>query len=147
MYNSQMKPSRSSLIFWLWLLLLLILSIIPSRGAILDGEREFSAGFRFDYLLHFLAFLFLPLIYRHIRYHGGSLFKSNQLLRAFAVSGIGAIGFEYIQHFLPYRTFNPLDLGYNLAGVIFGYTVVGIIEILKTRYRRLTVPDDAVRDE
>lgn len=133
------------MIFWLWLLLLLILNVIPTNGTLVDKETR--AGFRFDYLTHFLAFLILPLVYRCIRYHGGTLFTSNQLLNAFVVSGICATGFEYIQHFLPYRTFNPQDLFYNLAGVIFGFTVVGIIEISRTRDRRPSVPDDAVINE
>lgn len=128
-----MKPSRSSLFFWLWLLLLLILNLIPTRGTILTGERKISAGFRFDYLTHFLAFLFPPLIYRHIRYHGGYLFRHNQFFTAFVISGICAMSFEYIQYFLPYRTFNPNDLFFNLAGVIIGFTVVGISESSKNR--------------
>jgi len=48
---------------------------------------------------------------------------------ALIVSGICAIGFEFAQHFIPYRTYNPNDLFFNLAGVIFGFSVVGIIEI------------------
>ncbi len=145
MQPSQVKPSPSHLTFWLWLLLLLILNVIPTKGTLVD--KGTSTGFRFDCLTHFLAFLILPVIYRRIRYYGGTLFSGNQLLHAFVVSGVCAIGFEYIQHFLPYRTFNPQDLFYNLLGVIFGYTVVGTIEISRTRYRCLTVPDDGVRDD
>ena len=106
--------------FSIYISLLLIVSIIPSGGSF-NEDRFFFLQFelRLDYILHFCAFFgFFVLLWLL------TVLKTpvtiSDFRKLFFVAVLLSTGTEIIQSFLPYRTFNPLDLLSNLSGVLLG---------------------------
>ena len=86
--------------------------------------------FRADYLLHTLLFLPWMIIV------GLHLYRKNlkrelyfRYLFYWFLAGISlAVLAEVIQLWLAYRSFNPVDVVFNVAGVVFGGVVVVVYE-------------------
>lgn len=118
--NRQMKvPFRIA--YAAYLLLILVVSIIPSAGV---GSIEMNLfTLRIDYPLHALAFLPIPIF----AFLGNELnctsFQWNLML---TLATILALGAEFIQLLVPSRTFNPFDLLCNLLGLSIGILIVRI---------------------
>lgn len=107
-----------AVLFWIWVVLILYFTLTPSSPKMKVEIKEDS--FRLDYILHFLVYFSLAILYL--------LWKANRFLKvqirssiyflliALVLSGIG----EYVQSYIPGRTFNPLDYYSNAAGIILG---------------------------
>ncbi|MDY0151566.1 MAG: VanZ family protein [Candidatus Cloacimonas sp.] len=65
------------------------------------------------------------------------VFKHNLIAKFITVMALAAIGFEGLQWFLPYRSFNPIDMGYNLLG---GFLAVGVI-LVSRRFSHMKSAD------
>ena len=77
---------------------------------------------RADYLLHLLIFMSLMILvwlYLNKENITGST-RLNYALLWFAAVTLFAAFAEGIHYFLPYRSFNPVDLLLNVTGVILG---------------------------
>jgi len=108
-----------------WLVCLAVLSLIPYDGA--EILPETYSDFRWDYLEHFAAYLLL----------GGlvTLWRLNRdftlpLLEIVLIVGMGFIVsllLEYGQIFIPGRTFNIVDVIYNISGLTAGILCAWII--------------------
>lgn len=100
---------------------LVILHIIPiESGPALD---QMAIGpLRADYLTHTLIFLpWMVLVWLHFKARQIDNGKRPMLILYWLIGGLLLASFsEGIQLFLPYRAFNPLDLIFNLAGVLLG---------------------------
>lgn len=111
-------------LFWYWLIILLVINVIPLGNDINKIVHKLIFKFRLDYLVHFCSFLiFIPLCFIDIK-RGGPFFSKKPVLKYMLIVGSSAILFESIQYFLPYRTFNPIDLISNLTGAIIGTIII-----------------------
>jgi VanZ family protein len=107
-----MKPRIYFFLFLGWFLTILVLSVIPDN----TPDKIHVQGFemRLDYLMHFGVYF--PL---------GFLLKKSALslrpwLFVVLMLGVAALP-ESLQLFIPYRTFNPNDLMFNVLGAVSGY--------------------------
>ena len=112
-------------LFWYWLIILLLINVIPlgnNLNTVIHKPSVFK--FRLDYLIHCCSFLiFIPLYFIEVK-RGGPIFSKKPVLKYILIVGSSAILFESIQYFLPYRTFNPMDLISNLNGAIIGTIII-----------------------
>ena len=110
--------------FWYWLIILLVINVIPLSNDINKIIHKTVFKFRLDYFIHFCSFLiFIPLCFLDIK-RGDSIFSKKPVLKYLLIVGGSAILFEFIHYFLPYRTFNPMDLISNLTGAIIGTIII-----------------------
>jgi len=111
-------------LFWYWLIILLVINVIPLGNDIYKIINKPVFKFRLDYLIHFYSFLiFIPLYFIEVK-RGGPIFSKKPVLKYLLIIGGAAVIFELIQYFLPYRTFNPMDLISNLTGAIIGNIII-----------------------
>jgi VanZ family protein len=98
------------ILFAVWFFVIMILSVIPdyTPNYITYNRHEF----RIDYFKHFLVFLPLGFMLMCVRRMG--------ILLLFILSVIVVSVPEGVQYFIPYRTFNPMDLASSCVGFIFG---------------------------
>ncbi|MFC2087258.1 VanZ family protein [Bacteroidota bacterium] len=90
----------------------LLISILPKvNPATLDTE---TSSFRIDYFAHFIAFFVLAFFFDKSNWT--EKLKSKIILISFLL--FYAFFCEAIQHFIPSRAFNPIDLMLNEAGFI-----------------------------
>ena len=106
-----------------YLLLVLVLHLIPTTGS--DGTALSSRTiifFRADYLLHLLIFIpFMVLVWLHLdREQVTGAARFNYALLWLVAGSIYAALLEGLHLLVPYRTFNPVDLVLNVAGVVTG---------------------------
>lgn len=105
-----------SFLFYNWIIILAIFTTIPFSTAV---EKQSETGFRLDYLEHFFFYSFIPVLF--IFADGAYL---NRIIRKkYYLLLLGLIFSsltEIHQHFIPSRSFNPIDLGLNISGFIFG---------------------------
>jgi VanZ family protein len=121
--------------FFGWTVLLLIASVIPTTG--LEPEGGSKSDFRWDYPLHFIVFLILPLLFIYWRNSTGAGNRKRELTW-FLLAGTIYAGFtEVIQLFIEGRSFNPVDLLYNILGVITG-TILAYLIFLRPKEKQLT---------
>jgi len=52
------------------------------------------------------------------------LFHSHAIQKYTFIASLAAISYELVQILLPYRAFNLMDLGLNLAGVLTGVLII-----------------------
>lgn len=120
--------NRTKHLFWLWLILLLLLNVLPisfgtgSDAEKLSGKKVFSL--RLDYLLHSLTFLPFAGIWLLGKRQGVRWFERFEALRFSLIVFVAAIGFELLQRFTPWRTFNWVDMAYNVIGAACSVLVI-----------------------
>ena len=110
--------------FWLLVITILTLSIIP--GAITELDQKELLSLRLDYLLHAIAYTALSFT--------GKIslkFKKQVFLAGFLV--LFAIITEFLQLVLPWRAFNYVDMISNVIGVFAG---LGLGYLLKPSLQR-----------
>jgi len=106
-------------VFFLYLVLLLLLHLLPINGKESALNNNYTIGIRWDYIGHFLAFGFLSFV--------GNVFsatKKYSILTTNLLLLLLAASLEGLQYILPYRAFNLNDLlangiGIGLGGVVF----------------------------
>ena len=120
----KLNTDISKWLFCGWLIIVLTTNVIPLGNDINKIIHKPVFKFRLDYLIHFCSFLiFIPLYFIEVR-RGGPFFSKKPVLKYMLIVGSSAILFESIQYFLPYRTFNPIDLISNLTGAIIGTIII-----------------------
>jgi len=134
MIMEKLNIDISKWLFWGWLIIVLTTNVIPLGNDINKIIHKPVFKFRLDYLIHFCSFLiFIPLYFIEVR-RGGPFFSKKPVLKYMLIVGSSAILFESIQYFLPYRTFNPMDLISNLTGTIIGTIIISFfIPSLKSK--------------
>ena len=108
-----------SVIFVTWIFCLIILSVIPNFTPP-SLQMEETSSMRTDYVLHFLSFLILSVFY----FLSGRRNLIDRILKtswSLILAGIFFAAFvEGIQLITPGRTFNPVDIFFNLTGLLSG---------------------------
>ena len=117
----------------LWAGLLFVIGVIPDTG---DQIRQSISKFRWDYLAHFSGYFILGTIF--VIWRGDRSFRIQTLaLIVFMVAG-SILGWfaEYIQIFIPGRSFNIIDMLYNFLGILSG-TLLGYFLLVRVLIRNL----------
>ena len=93
--------------------LIAIVSVIPHGS---EGQTALFASIGLDKIAHFIGFACLSVLAfgtcKQLSFWPG--------VRVAAYVLIFGIAIEFIQYYIPYRTFNPVDIFANLSGVVFG---------------------------
>ncbi|MBW6516749.1 MAG: VanZ family protein [Candidatus Cloacimonetes bacterium] len=111
-------------LFYFWLLIIIIVNLVPvGTGNINELASGKGWSFRIDYIFHFFGFFILPVFYYLGLKYGKLTHNTRQYIKIILISLFFAVLVEYIQKFLPYRAYNPVDLFYNIMGVIVGFFV------------------------
>lgn len=124
---------RAKLLFWGWLAFLFVLNIVPMGN---DLSRSLSGHkfiFRLDYLVHAVTFLCFAGIYSLNWIRRVKIFRQHELPIVISIILVSAILFEAVQYFLPYRSWNPIDLISNLFGSALATLIVLILYICELK--------------
>ncbi len=135
---AKLNNNISRLLFWGWLIIVIVMNVIPLGNDINKIIHKPVFKFRLDYLIHFISFLiFIPLYFIDEK-RDYPIFSKKPVLKYLLIVGRTAILFECIQYFLPYRTFNPMDLISNLTGAIVG-TIIIVFFISSFKNKQTTI--------
>jgi VanZ family protein len=108
------------ILFWSWIVIISLLSVW-AQLPVNNIEKGYSI-FRIDYMAHLIAYFLLGFFFiKGFLRNTGINYKS-----AILIVGIGLIyaGLtEVVQLYVRGRTFNPLDLIYNCAGITIGLAI------------------------
>lgn len=116
-----------AMLLWLWLTILLIANLIPignEASQSLSGNRFFH--FRLDYLLHAnmifcFAWIWILGKIKRIRW-----FQRLESMKYSIIVLCAGIGLELIQMLVPWRSFNPVDLVFNIIGAVLVVIIVNL---------------------
>jgi VanZ family protein len=113
------KKTISNLLFWLLVLVIIGLTLIPR--ALLNEALLFESKNRLDYLFHFLTFLPLPVL---AYFASQDNFKLKKWKILISIAFILSVLVEFVQIFTAGRTFNFYDILANILGLAVGLLVV-----------------------
>jgi len=97
-------------LFWVWLIVVLVLNVVPLGNELNQDLTTKKFVFRLDYVVHSLTFLVFAWIWVFGKIKNVCWFERYEVLKFGGIVFISAIGIELLQIFVPYRTFNPMDL-------------------------------------
>lgn len=117
-------------LFWIWLILLLLLNVLPIGNDSQRLNRQVIFAFRLDYLLHSLTFLPFAGIWLLGKRWGVRWFERSEALKFSLIVFLAAIGFELLQRFTTWRTFNWVDMAYNVIGAACSIVVIALTSLL-----------------
>lgn len=133
MKNLLRNKTLFKFVFWIWLITIFILSSLPNIPT--QQINVWNEPFRLDYLEHFLVFGGLASFYITWKSDEFGNFHMKEHLLAIVLLIVFASVDEIHQIWIPGRSFNPLDLIYNVAGLI-SFFIIGpyvLKRILKTK--------------
>ncbi len=107
------------ILFWLWGLTIFVLSSLPNIPT--QQINIWDEPFRLDYLEHFGVFAILGSIFIVWKLDFNGSFQFRKYLWVLLGLIVFACADEIHQIWIPGRTFNPLDLIYNVAGLLASY--------------------------
>ena len=105
-------------LFWGWLIMVLILNVVPLGNELNQDLTTKRFVFRLDYVVHSLTFLVFAWIWVLGKIKNVCWFESYEVLKFGGIVFVSAMVIELLQIFVPYRTFNPMDMIANLFGAI-----------------------------
>ncbi len=106
--------------FWSWLVIISLLSVW-AQLPVNNMEKGYSF-LRIDYLAHLAAYFFLGFFFIK-GYLRNTVIKYKFAILVVGIGLIYAVLTEVIQLYVRGRTFNPLDLIYNCAGITIGLVI------------------------
>ncbi len=120
------KKKYSNILFIIWMISILYMNIDPKFGDTDLPLEQDKMNLRVDYFMHFIMFfvtsLFLciiPLYYINNKYY----LKKNRFLLLFFIGLLMACSIETLQIIVPGRTFNYIDMIFNISGLLLGVSV------------------------
>ncbi|MDZ7738135.1 MAG: VanZ family protein [Bacteroidales bacterium] len=108
-----------------WVLLIIVASSVPGISA--PKIETGGSTIRLDYIIHFIEYGGLAFL-AILSFTPYSL--SVSLLRLVYLSSglvLFALADEFHQLLIPGRTFNPLDIAFNIGGILAGVIITAII--------------------
>ncbi len=120
-------------LLWGWLIVVLVLNVVPLGDELNQDLTTIRFVFRLDYLLHSLSFLVFALIWVLGKIKSVCWFETYEVSKFGGIVFVSAISIELLQIFIPYRTFNPMDMIANLFGAI----ITMICIVISHRLHRL----------
>ncbi len=105
------------LLFFGWAVFIILSSLWPDRGEVMINE---TVSFRWDYLVHFISYFLLSLLFFTWRCDPHGRIKSMEFTIFLTLGLMITLLTEYIQIFIPGRSFNINDMILNAAGLITG---------------------------
>lgn len=110
------NKSTLRIIFWLWLIFIAVVSSLPNIPT--QKINIWDEPFRLDYLEHFGVFVLLMGVFVLWKSDESGFFSlKKQLIFVLGIL-VFAVVDELHQLWIPGRSYNPLDLIYNLLGCI-----------------------------
>ena len=103
------------ILFILWTVLLTVVSVCPDSNKVIIST---DSGFRWDYLEHFVAYLIFGGLYILWRSRSDFTLKGLEMAMLIAITCIFSILTEYVQILIQDRTFNVMDMAFNVGGVL-----------------------------
>lgn len=108
-----------------YITVLLLINVVPTEsffGNDFSLSGKYIMFVRLDHLLHLLVFLpWMSLLWLYLRSKKASAsIKVKHSLLWFLTGLFVAALVEYMQCYIPYRSFNPVDLRLNILGVVSG---------------------------
>ena len=122
-------------LFWGWLIVVLILNVVPLGNELNQDLATKRFVFRLDYVVHSLTFLVFAWIWVLGKIKNVCWFESYEVLKFGGIVFVSAMVIELLQIFVPYRTFNPMDMIANLFGAILAMLCVFISHRLHRLHR------------
>ena len=113
-------------LFWGWLIMVLILNVVPLGNELNQDLTTKRFVFRLDYVVHSLTFLIFAWIWVLGKIKDVCWFESYEVLKFGGIVFVSAMVIELLQIFVPYRTFNPMDMIANLFGAILALLFIFI---------------------
>jgi VanZ family protein len=114
------SPRNYQFLFWSWLVIILIVSSIPRLPDPSIELKSFHLTIRTDYILHFLQYAILGGLFVLWQGLKDKKISYRTLLIALVIGIAFASLDEYHQHYIPGRRYNPVDMFYNMLGIISG---------------------------
>lgn len=114
-------------LFWIWLGLLIVLNLIPlgnEANQSLSGSKMMQI--RLDYFAHALMILCFAWIWVIGKLQGLKWFARYEALKYSLIVVFAGIGLELLQLLVPWRSFNPTDMVYNMMGAGLVVVFVGL---------------------
>ena len=121
--------------FWGWLIVVLALNVVPLGNELNQDLTTKRFIFRLDYIVHSLTFFVFAWIWVFGKIKDVCWFYSYEVLKFGGIVFVSAMGIELLQIFVPYRTFNPMDMMANLFGVILTLLCIFISHRLHRLHR------------
>ncbi|MCK5776717.1 MAG: VanZ family protein [Bacteroidales bacterium] len=120
------------ILFWAWGLIIFILSSLPNIPS--QKINIWDEPFRLDYIEHFGVFIIWASFL--VIWKMTNIEKFSVKTHIWFVLGtlLFAAADEIHQIWIPGRTFNPLDLIYNVSGLLMGYLLAPLF--LKQFYKK-----------
>lgn len=102
----------------------ILLHVIPTGGGAAFNQTEIS-GVRGDYILHMVLFLpWMPLVWYVVKVRADKFsIGLRDFLFGLTTGLVLAISAEGMQYWISYRSFNLMDIVFNMAGVLLGSLV------------------------
>ncbi len=128
MIKPELKQLLLAISFFLWSILIIFFSVIPGDDLVNLGNED--SRFRWDYLEHFAVFSLFAILFL--------LWQRNNPTRkvfiALLITGISFASFtELLQLFIESRSFNYIDLLFNIAGLHSGYFIIKTVQRFRLR--------------
>ena len=121
-------------LFYLYALLLVIVSALPINGPGTVINDIFIISIRLDYLLHCL--IYLPLVFfLWIEKESDLFITPGKTFIWITILLIFAVITEGMQFFLTYRAFNINDMLANIIGIVIGFAIVLLCRELGRYFR------------
>jgi hypothetical protein len=119
-----MKRTSGKLV-WAWMIFLVLFNVIPlGNGANKSLSSNSFLQFRLDYLLHTMMILVFSWIWVFGRIRQMRFFPGIERLKYLSIVWGAGFGLELLQLLVPWRSFNPVDMYYNLLGAGISTLVV-----------------------
>ena len=125
---ARLKKYIWSIIFYLWLASIVVLTALPFSG---NGQKNSDSEFRWDYLQHFMIYAAIVILFYLA---DGAFLKTgthrNGIILFIAGLVLCAVT-EIYQLWIPGRAFTPIDLILNFSGFGVGIIVGTVINSKK----------------
>ena len=115
-------------VHWMWLGILIVINVIPIGNSSGSLSRNRLFVFRLDYVVHSLMIMVFAWLWLWSRLRGFQFFVRHERLKYIAMVMVAGICLEYLQLLVPWRSFNPVDMYYNLVGALLTVVIVMIGE-------------------